>query len=101
MNPPLPAALIATELVFFVHLIRLATREHIVPLAIATTLPLPAAEQCTEFFGIPINIDEFNGVVFAAVDAQKPFLTPNVGMWSIFEPELNQQMRHLGVESRT
>ncbi|NJL01971.1 MAG: AraC family transcriptional regulator [Spirulinaceae cyanobacterium SM2_1_0] len=99
-KPPLPAALIAAELVFFVHMIRLATREHIVPLAITTTLPLPATEQFTEFFGIPINIGEFNGVVFAAVDVQKPFLTSNVGMWSIFEPELNQQMKHLGVQAR-
>ncbi|HEY9846615.1 MAG TPA: AraC family transcriptional regulator ligand-binding domain-containing protein [Candidatus Caenarcaniphilales bacterium] len=99
-NPPLPVSLIATELVFFVHLFRLATRERIIPLAINTTMPLPAAEKFAEFFGTPVYIGEFNAVTFAAVDAQKPFLTSNVGMWSIFEPELNQQMRHLGVESQ-
>ncbi|NEQ47222.1 MAG: AraC family transcriptional regulator [Leptolyngbya sp. SIOISBB] len=99
-NPSLPIALIATELVFFVHLMRLATRERIIPVAIKTTQPLPAAEQYADFFGTSVTVDQFNEVTFAAIDAQKPFLTSNVGMWSIFEPNLNQQLRHLNIEAQ-
>lgn len=94
-----PLPLIAGELVFFVQLARMATRERIVPRSVHTTIRIPQAEAYREFFGVPIQRDTFNGVSFHAADARRPFLTANEQMWSIFEPNLNKRMRDLDQES--
>ena len=99
-NRPLPLSLIATELVFFVHIARLATREKIVPLAVSVTTILPAVEHYESFFGVRIEQGNCNEIIFAAEDAQKPFLTANENMWLMFEPELSKRMTHLGLDAR-
>lgn len=96
----LPESMIATELAFFVHLARLATRSHIIPLAVQSTVPISAATQLEAFFGVPLTRGQLNAVTFSAADAQRPFLTSNAGMWSIFEPELQKRMKHLEIGSR-
>jgi AraC-like DNA-binding protein len=97
---PLPSALIATELAFFVHLARLTTRAHIVPLRVQSTVSIPAAHQFEDFFGVHLTRGQLNAVTFSAADAQRPFLTSNAGMWSIFEPELQKRMKHLEIASQ-
>jgi AraC-like DNA-binding protein len=99
-NLPLPSALIATELVFLVYIVRLATRERIMPTAVSITANLPQIEQYESFFGVRIEQDNFNGLIFAASDAEKPFLTANGNMWSFFEPELSRRMADLGLEAK-
>ncbi|MEM9948356.1 MAG: AraC family transcriptional regulator ligand-binding domain-containing protein, partial [Cyanobacteria bacterium P01_D01_bin.36] len=83
-QPLLPPSLVATELTFLVHLARLATRDRIIPLKVQSTTRLPGADELETFFGVSLTEGAFNGVVFSALDAQKPFLTSNAGMWSIF-----------------
>jgi AraC-like DNA-binding protein len=96
---PAPTSLLAMELVFLVHLARLATRTHIRPLAVymsvLTTDPAPYAA----FFGVPITHAEGSGLTFAAVDAQRPFLTANDAMWSIFKPELRTRLHQLQTDA--
>ncbi len=90
-----PPALIATELVFFVQLARLATREHVRPLAVATPrLPEPA-DAYSEYFGQQVQIGPRNSVTFSAVDAARPFLTANEKMWEFFQPELRKRLSAL------
>ncbi|AFY37638.1 Helix-turn-helix, AraC domain protein [[Leptolyngbya] sp. PCC 7376] len=92
---PLPPSLIAMELAFFVHLARMATRDRLIPLQVHTTVDIPALEQYEAFFGIPVTKGQTDGVIFSAIDVAKPFLTSNAGMWSIFEPVLNQRLHEL------
>ncbi len=99
-NLPLPSALIATELVFLVHMARLATRERIMPTAVSITSSLPKIEQYELFFGVRVEQGNLNGLTFAAKDAQKPFLTANENIWSVFEPELSRRMADLGLKDR-
>ncbi len=94
-QPPLPQSLIATELAFFVHLARLTTRTHIVPLVVQSNVSIPAATRFETFFGSSLTRGPLNAVTFSAIDAQRPFLTSNAGMWSIFEPELQKRMKYL------
>ena len=98
-QPPLPPSLVATELTFLVHLARLATRDRIIPLKVQSMVNIPGAEEFEAFFGVPITEGAFDGVVFSAADAQKPFLTSNAGMWSIFEPVLQKRMQDLETDS--
>ncbi|MCG8367904.1 MAG: AraC family transcriptional regulator [Pseudanabaenales cyanobacterium] len=97
---PLPQSLIAMELAFFVHLARLTTRAHIIPVAVQSTISIPAVTQFEAFFGVHLTRGELNAVAFSAADAQRPFLTSNAGMWSIFEPELQKRMKHLEIGSQ-
>lgn len=99
-QPPLPPSLVAMELTFFVHLARLATRDRIIPLEVQSTLSIPGVNEFEAFFGIPLTKGAFDGVVFSAADSQRPFLTSNVGMWSIFEPALQKRMQDLKINSK-
>lgn len=79
---------------------RLSNRDRIIPLRVQTTVSLPGADELETFFGVSLAKGAFNGVVFSASDAQKPFLTSNAGLWSIFEPALQKRMQDLEDDSQ-
>jgi AraC-like DNA-binding protein len=91
----LPPSLVATELVWWVHMPRLATREHLVPLSVHTTVDIPEQAVYEDYFGVRLTRSDFSGVTFSARDAERPLLTASDAMWSIFEPQLNQRMQDL------
>lgn len=98
-----PYSLQVAEIAFFVRLARLATREPIQ--ALRVTLPkLPPstyARRYESFFGAPVQHGEHPSVTFAAVDALRPFLTVNEGMWRAFEPDLRRRLSELDVTATT
>lgn len=96
---PVPPSLIAAELVFLVHLARLATRERIEPIVAHTHVTLPGAMAYEAFFGVPVIKGDVDGLTFSAEDATRPFLTANDKMWSFFEPELRKRMADLNPKS--
>ena len=98
-NAPLPPSLITFELVFIVHLSRLATREHVVPKAVHLEVQLPNPDAYEDFFGCKVERGTSNGLTFSAEDAKKPFLTANEKMWSVFEPDLRKRMADLNPQS--
>ena len=89
---PLPRILVLYNLLYLVKVARAATREHIVPLSISATVNLSALEQYEAYFGVPIRKGDRNSIVFSAEDAQRPFLSPNPALWSVFEPELQKRI---------
>ena len=93
--PAPPRSLILAELVFFIHLIRLATREPIQPLSVTTRSPPEETEAYARFFGVPVQPAPRHSLRFAEVDARRPFLTANEGMWMAFEPELRRRLAEL------
>ncbi|MEO0565159.1 MAG: AraC family transcriptional regulator ligand-binding domain-containing protein [Chloroflexota bacterium] len=92
---PLPTSLIGMELAFFTRLIRLATREHIVPLEVTTTREITAVSDYEAYLGTRIRRGAYDGITFRAADATRPFLTANEAMWSIFEPDLQLRLDKL------
>ena len=91
-----PPALAAAELIFFVQFARMATREHIVPLEVASPAELGDCEEYAEFFGIQPGSSKRIRVAFSAKDAARPFVTESARMWSFFEPGLQQRLSELG-----
>ncbi len=91
----IPAALAAAELAFFVQFVRMATREHIVPLEIASPANLQNHREYTEYFGVLPKKAKQICVVFSAQDASRPFVTENDQMWEFFEPGLNKRLSEL------
>ncbi len=91
----LPPSLVATELAWWVHMPRLATREHLVPLRVHTTVAIPEQAVYEDYFGVRLTPADVNGVTFSAEDAARPFLTASDAMWAIFEPHLKQRMQDL------
>ncbi len=96
-----PSCLVATELVFFVQLARLATREEIRPLAVTTPEPPQPADAYAEYFGRRIGSCPRHAVTFSAEDAARPFLTANAKMWEFFEPELRKRLSELDETATT
>ena len=95
----LPSTLVAAELVFWVQMVRIATRERIVPEAVYVTTMLSEKAAYEEYFGNRVILSDFNGITFSAVDMRKPFLTANAQMLSIFEPVLDKRLQDLTQES--
>jgi len=98
-STPVPASLIATELVFLVHLARLATRDRIEPISVRTGVTLSDPDVYAEYFGCRVERSSQDGLTFSATDARKPFLTADEKMWAFFEPELRKRMADLDPRS--
>lgn len=98
-----PFILAATEVAFLLRLIRLATREPIN--ALKVTLPsLPDhahAKAYADYFGTSVRRDVDACLTLSAVDAGRPFLTSNDGMWQVFEPDLRRRLSELDARATT
>jgi AraC-like DNA-binding protein len=90
-----PEVLVTTELVWWVALARLATRSHIVPMAVTSPHRPSAPEALTEYLGVRIQRGDRITATFSASDAARPFLTANEPMWEFFEPELRRRLANL------
>lgn len=89
------SSVILMELIWWVHMARLATREHLVPLRVHINFEMTEKSAYEDYFRTRITKSDFNGITFSAQDAERPFLTANDAMWSFFEPQLNQRMQDL------
>ncbi|MCB0168123.1 MAG: AraC family transcriptional regulator ligand-binding domain-containing protein [Anaerolineae bacterium] len=98
-NGSLPPLFVAFELVFWVQLARIATRDQINPETVHVSVDLPELEMYEAFLKTRIRPDDVNRLTFSAVDAQKPFLTANHAMWAILEPAFDQRMEDLNQEA--
>lgn len=93
--PSPPVSLVVMELMFFVSLARMGTREQVRPIEIATAvLPSPVVAY-ESFLGARLRRDGRHRVSFARADAERPFLTSNEPLWAAFEPELRQRLADL------
>lgn len=98
-----PRCFMLLEAVFWVALARLATRHEVQPRkVILPRLPDPAvAPAYAEWLGVPIEQGPRLTVSFDPIDARRPFLTANEGMWSFFEPELRRRLTELEAGATT
>lgn len=97
----LPGSIAASELVFMTQLIRMATRQPIIPDRV-TLKNLPDDHTPLKtFFGTNLTQGDIASVWFSQEDAKRPFLTENTGMWEFFEPELQKRLSNLDAEAST
>ncbi len=90
-----PPALGHVELLFWVALARLCTRSPIHPERfVATSLPADM-DSYQEYLGVAPVLGDRWSVHFSEMDAARPFLTANEGLWSFFEPELRRRLAEL------
>ena len=94
----LPKDYLLTELVFLVHLPRIATRDHIVPVSVQMTDP-PTHPDYEKFFGRRVMSGPANRVVFSTTDADQPFLSANTALFQAFEPQLQTRLDALTREA--
>lgn len=87
----IPDEFVATELVFLVHMARLATRHQIRPIAVEMTNP-PVVQSYAEFFGLVPREGPFNRLVFSPEDAKRPFLSANPTLFAAFETDLRTRL---------
>lgn len=91
----LPASLAATELVILVEIARMGLRERIVPVSVASPLPMAPAEAFVAYFGVTPVAGAERSITFRAEDGRKPFMTANEAVWQTFEPELQRRLTTL------
>jgi len=89
-----PAGLELVELLFWVRLVRLGTRHHVVPASVVGP-DSEASAACSEYLSISYSTGPDHVVRFSARDAEQPFLTANEAMLQQFEPELRSRLEDL------
>ena len=87
----MPQFLVETEMVFVIHIIRVATKANISPLTVRMQNPVQAKEF-TAFCGCDVVQAEENALVFHSADMDIPFVSYNEGMWEFFEPGLQKRL---------
>lgn len=95
----IPPSLGTMEMVFLTELARRATRHRVVPLEV--TLPdLPDdLHAYTEYFGCPLRRGSAIQIRFSSLDARRPFLTEDTGMWEFFEAGLKKRLFEIEAEA--
>jgi AraC-like DNA-binding protein len=96
-----PATVITTEIVWWVALIRMATRTRIVPVEVTSTQPPDAPDALADYLGIAVVLGYRNTITISDQDAARPFLTANEEMWDFFEPSLRQRLAELETTAST
>jgi AraC-like DNA-binding protein len=96
MQENMPAALAATELVFFTALARLATRHRVEPRYVSLPSVPENTEALEDYFGCSIEEAREIAVHFDYEDATRPFLTSNDAMWDFLEVGLKQRLLEIG-----
>ena len=98
----LPTEFVLTELVFLFSLVARATRTPIRARQVELTA-LPRSEAALEmyraFFQCDLTQGAANTIVFRAVDAERPFLSANPGLFAAFEPALRARLDDLTREA--
>lgn len=100
-DEPIPRSLGATEMVFFTQLARLATRQRIVPNAVKLIQLPDNLAAYREYFGVTPQSGKEIQISFSALDAVRPFLTEDTGMWDFFELSLKKRLAQLDAEAST
>ena len=95
------STLVLTDLLFWVSLVRIATRHRVDPVRISA--PQVPADQSAyiDYLGVPVTEAPEPSIRFAGIDATRPFLTSNDALWRTFEPELRRQLHELEAEATT
>lgn len=90
--------IVASELVFFIKIIRFATSKQIIPLKIETVTPLVQNEYI-DYFGIKPETSDRNRITFSYEDVKLPFTMSDETVWESMEPELKKRLNELEVDS--
>ncbi|AUC43481.1 AraC family transcriptional regulator [Dickeya solani] len=94
-----PDVFLTFKLVFFVQLVRLATRTSVKPLRVSWPLATDTRNDFAlayeNFFGTSATNSPLATLVFLTEDMERPFLTENHKMWLFFEPSLRQRLADL------
>ncbi len=93
-DPP-PAVLPGVEVAFWVALARLGTRTRVVPNRVVLPAPPRDIAAVEGWLEARVECGDTTLVRFSRLDATRPFLTANAGMWSFFEPELRRRLDDL------
>ncbi len=96
-----PAIAVLTELVSFVQLSRLATREMVHPHKVVSPIIPENKEAYHRYFGVDLDQGEHPALLFSARDASLPFLTVNNDLLKFFEPELEKRLAELDMSAST
>lgn len=99
VSPPL--SLVMTELLSFVALLRIGTREALCPAQIGTRELPDAPLPYERYLGRPLLRSEGHQISFSIADAKKPFLTSCDALWNAFEPDLRQRLADLNATVST
>lgn len=96
---PLPPALLASEVVHFLELIRYNTGKTIAPVSASLSLDAGLRQTLEAFLGIPTGPGDGASLVFPEAVADLPLLTHDPDLWAVFEPNLRRQLADLETDT--
>jgi AraC-like DNA-binding protein len=94
-----PAVLPAVEVAFFAALARIGTRTRVVPARVVLPQPPRNVAAVEDWLRTRVERGDTTLIRFSRLDAGRPFLTANAGMWEFFEPELRRRLDDLATDA--
>lgn len=94
-----PAVLPAVEVDFFAALARIGTRTRVVPARVVLPQPPRNLAAVEDWLRTRVERGDTTLIRFSRLDAGRPFLTANAGMWEFFEPELRRRLDDLATDA--
>lgn len=92
---PVPHSYFVMELVFMAHLIRIGTRQEVVPLEIITAEEVAGLEEYIEYWRIAPTLGSCYSITFSYADASLPFLTANQAVVNALESEFRKRITEI------
>lgn len=95
---PLPIWISLFELLFMVHLMRMGTREQVIPVKVELAhdlTNLPSFDKYSSFFGVKMESSNVTRLVLTDSSMQLPFKTVNNSILHAFEPGLALRLSEL------
>ncbi|MGA5462140.1 helix-turn-helix domain-containing protein [Mycobacterium sp. NPDC050041] len=94
-----PAVLPAVEVAFWAALARIGTRTRVVPARVVLPQPPRNLAAVEDWLRARVERGDTTLIRFSRLDASRPFLTANAGMWEFFEPELRRRLDGLATDA--
>ncbi|MBO9490369.1 AraC family transcriptional regulator ligand-binding domain-containing protein [Endozoicomonas sp. G2_1] len=98
-SEPLPIWISLFELLFIVHLLRMGTRERVIPVKVEVAhdlTSLSSLDDYSEFLGVEMESSDATRLILSESTMQLPFKTVNNGILQAFEPGLAIRLSELG-----
>ncbi|MGN0143691.1 MAG: helix-turn-helix domain-containing protein [Clostridium sp.] len=93
----IPWFLEVSEFIFLINLIRIATKDNIIPLKVTLQNSI-SNKELEKYLGCKPQKGDKSTLTLSLNDSIKPFVSENEAMWDYFEPELKRRLSELEVE---
>jgi AraC-like DNA-binding protein len=98
-NMAMPPSMALMDMVLFLELVRCHTGEHVIPLEVRIPRQATGRAHADAYFGVTPQIGKYPTLILSREDAERPLITENPELWSVFETDLHRRIEQRRIEN--